>query len=434
LVLIAMLAVTWSQLSVGATGSILGSGRTALLRLALRNGARFPSRSALTIGLMSAASFLILAISAFRIDPPSDATRRDTGTGGFTLVAESDQPIYQDLNNADQRADLGLASADEKKLVASHATFYQFRVHAGDDASCLNLYQTTQPRVLGVPDALIDRGGFAWGATQATFDDERNNPWLLLRPKPATIDQIPADDAPVPVILDEATAIYSLHLSGPGDTLSIADGRGRTLNLYVAGLLRNSLLQGVILMHESAVLKHFPDVSGYRFFLIDAPQAEAPTVADLVNNWLGDYGMDVVPSRQRLENFMAVQNTYLETFRSLGGLGLLLGTLGLASVQLRNILERRTELALLRAAGFARGRLARLVLYESTALLVAGLAAGAIAAIVALLPHLGQGEAAIPWLSLAGTIAVVLVAGVLASLTAVRAVLTAPLLESLRSK
>ena len=34
-----------------------------------------------------------------------------------------------------------------------------------------------------------------------------------------------------------------------------------------------------------------------------------------------------------------MQNTYLSTFQSLGGLGLLLGTIGLAALQLRNVLE-----------------------------------------------------------------------------------------------
>ena len=64
---------------------------------------------------------------------------------------------------------------------------------------------------------------------------------------------------------------------------------------------------------------------------------------------------------------LAVQNTYLETFQSLGALGLLLGTLGLATVQFRSVLERRQELALMRAAGFRRGRLAKMVMSKKPA-------------------------------------------------------------------
>ncbi len=55
--------------------------------------------------------------------------------------------------------------------------------------------------------------------------------------------------------------------------------------------------------------------------------------------------MQIESTRSRLMNLMAVQNTYLSTFQSLGGLGLILGTFGLAVVQLRSAMERRGELA-----------------------------------------------------------------------------------------
>ena len=38
--------------------------------------------------------------------------------------------------------------------------FYPFRVLPGDDVSWLNLYRPGTPRVLGVPDDIIQRGGF----------------------------------------------------------------------------------------------------------------------------------------------------------------------------------------------------------------------------------------------------------------------------------
>ena len=61
--------------------------------------------------------------------------------------------------------------------------------------------------------------------------------------------------------------------------------------------------------------------------------------------------MEVTPAVRRLAAFNAVQNTYLSTFQVLGGLGLLLGSVGLGVVVLRNVLERRGELALLLAVG-----------------------------------------------------------------------------------
>jgi ABC-type antimicrobial peptide transport system permease subunit len=131
---------------------------------------------------------------------------------------------------------------------------------------------------------------------------------------------------------------------------------------------------------------------------------------------------------------LAVQNTYLSTFQTLGGLGLLLGTFGLAVVQLRNALERRGELALLRAVGLSKSLLGRLVLWENVALLVGGLACGVIAAAIAVVPHAVSGGAGVPWAWLGGTPAVVLAVGVLTGAVVVRRVLRMPILASLRGE
>ena len=67
-----------------------------------------------------------------------------------------------------------------------------------------------------------------------------------------------------------------------------------------------------------------------------------------------------------------MENTYLSTFQTLGGLGLLLGTVGLATVLLRNVLERRRELALLGAVGYRRRHFLLMVMAENALLLAAG--------------------------------------------------------------
>ena len=85
-----------------------------------------------------------------------------------------------------------------------------------------------------------------------------------------------------------------------------------------------------------------------------------------------------MPTVERLAEFHAVENTYLSTFQTLGGLGLLVGTVGLAAVLLRNVLERRRELALLGAVGYRRGHMFAIVLAENALLLGWGLAVGAL--------------------------------------------------------
>jgi ABC-type antimicrobial peptide transport system permease subunit len=434
LVLGGLLTTVWHSLrSERHAGSIVsGSSGAALSRLAVRNGARAPLRSTLTIGLVAMATFLIVAISAFRLDPPGDTSEPSTGSGGFELIAQSDQPIYQDLETPTGRVDAGFEDAGE--MAVNGATVIPLRVQSGDDASCLNLYQSQRPRVLGVTERLILHGGFAWGATSAENDVMHTNPWRLLESSLLK----PSDDSSVavPVILDQNTATYSLHLSGVGDTFAIDDGRGGQVTLRVVGLLKNSIFQGDLLIHEENFKRLYPEISGYRMFLIakDESKTSIDSLQEAFESALSDYGFDVERTSDRLANFMAVQNTYLSTFQSLGGLGLLLGTFGLATVQLRNVLERRGELALLRATGFRRRRLGELVMLENAALLCFGLGTGILAALVAILPNLLRGDASIPWLSLAGTLVLVLAVGLLAGLSAVRSALQAPLLEALRGE
>ncbi|MCE9544135.1 MAG: FtsX-like permease family protein [Planctomycetia bacterium] len=436
LTLTAALVAVWSVLR--SPRSFDGSAaRLSLGWLARRNAARNPGRSALAIGLTAIATFLIVATSAFRLDVlPS-------GSGGFNLLAESSAPVHRDLNTPAGRFELGITGGDETQLAAS--TVAALRVHDGDDASCQNLYRPGQPKILGVPPTLAElcRGSnrFDWGTVAQSaaltrhdrslkdIKNEEDSPWRLLD------EPVSGNPSAVPVILDENTARYSLNLwGGVGDTLKIRDAQGRDVTLSVVGLLKNSVFQGSLLISERQLLKLFPDTSGYRYFLIRTPADQVAAVRGVLEDRLGDYGFAVTPASRRLADLFAVQNTYIGAFQSLGGLGLLLGTFSLAAVQLRSVLERRGELALLRAVGFSRRRLVSLVLAEHRLLLIGGLAIGLGAALLAVWPHLAGGRARIPWESLAITLGAVLTLGLAAGWLAVRATLRAPLVPALRSE
>jgi len=169
-------------------------------------------------------------------------------------------------------------------------------------------------------------------------------------------------------------------------------------------------------------------------FLVRTPPQESARAAEVLEDRLDDYGFSVQTSRDRLAAFMGVQNTYLAAFQSLGGLGLILGTFGLAAVQLRNVLERRRELALMSAIGFRRWRLGWMVLLETGFLLAGGLASGLLAALVAVLPHLLSATAAVPWQSLGVTLGLVAAAGLISGLVAAGVLISARLVPALRSE
>jgi len=384
---------------------------------------------------MASAAFLIASVSAFRMSPT------DQGIGGFDLLAESSAPIYEDLNSPAGRREL-LA---DKAAVLDGCTVLAMRLKAGDDASCQNLYKPSQPRILGVTPQMIayfNRSDlparFAFSASAAKTAEEKANPWQLLAARPLTPGPSPtrgegSNDEPIPMILDQNTAMYSLRLMrGIGQEYPVTFSDGRTVKFRVAGLLKNSVLQGNLLIGEADFQRLFPQVSGYRSFLVRCPGGKADQIAGVLEDRLGDQGFDAVDSRVRLGELLAVQNSYISAFQSLGALGLVLGTFGIAAVQLRSIFERRQELALLRATGFRRGRLGLLVLLENLLLLVGGLALGTIAALVALVPQMLLGAAHIPLADLLAMLAVVLAVGAIVGLLAVRATVQAPLVAALR--
>lgn len=363
----------------------------SLQRLGFRNATWKPNRSALCITLIAFAVFLLLSLESFR------QSESDQGTGGFTMVAESQLPIVYDLDTAAGQDALGVRTSGNK--------FFGFRLKPGDDASCLNLYEPRNPRVLGVSPRFIAAKRFE-GA-----------PWQLLSQ--------PLPDGVAPAIADANSLQYVLHKK-VGDRLTLPSGA----TLQFVGSISGSVLQGEILIAEKDFVRLFPQEQGYRFFLIDGPVANLAALEDA----LSDFGFDAVTTRERLAAFHEVENTYLSTFQALGALGLLLGVAGLAAVLMRNVFERRKELGLLRAIGFEGQDLSKMVVAENSYIVLAGVALGFICAVVAILPAvIERGIHGLPvstMLLLAGGVAA---SGLLASTAAVRFVRRLPLLSSLRS-
>ena len=422
-----VLVLTWSILSIRhalhhhQADTTPRRGWRGVAQLGLRNARRRPGRSLLTVTLVATATFVIVAFQALRLPPPADPTDRTSGTGGFALVAETTVPLVPPLHTPTGQELLTLSEHARARL--SRATVCALRVRPGDDASCLSPYAPQQPTVLGVGDDLIERGGFAFAASLAQTDAERANPWLLLR------RALP--DGAIPALADEAAARWQMHRD-IGDDVELVDDRGRPTRLRLVGLLRGSMLQGAVLIGERDFTRLFPTRSGFAQFLIAAPPAEAAALTDLLHRELADFGATVTPTRDRLAELNAVQNTYLATFQALGGLGLLLGTLGLAAVQVRQVWERRGELALLRTVGWSHGRLALLLLVEHAALLAGGLVCGVVSAAIVAMPHVLIRGVPVPWLSLAGLCAGVLAAGVLSGAAVLAVTLRAPLVPALR--
>ncbi|HEV7891956.1 MAG TPA: ABC transporter permease [Pyrinomonadaceae bacterium] len=402
-----------------------GGGWWSVSRLGMRNATYRPGRSVLCIALIASAVFIIVAVDAFRRD---DSAARDmsSGGGGYALTAESLLPLVHDPNTAEGRDALNLNVGGDAAALAG-VTLARFRLRPGDDASCLNLYRPSQPRILAPTDGFRREGRFSFGSTLDAEGESKANPWLLL-------DREFADGA-VPFVADANSAAYVLHV-GVGEDFVLERGGGlEPLRMRLVATLSDSIFQSELIVSERNFLQHFPEQEGYRVFLIDLPDnAQAQRVAAVLEERLSDFGFDATSTSERLAGFHRVENTYLSTFQTLGGLGLALGTLGLAAVLLRNVLERRRELALLRAVGYNRHHFGLMIVAENALLLACGVLTGTLCALLAIAPVVASRGGRLPFASLGLLLAAVVVSGLAASLVATAAAVRAPLLTALREE
>ena len=423
LLLVSILSLTAIYLRNTDPRPLAGRGWPAYFRLGIRNTMHRPGRSLLCIALIAAATFVIVSTEAFRREPQSVSLDAASGAGGYPLLARAALPVIHDPNSAPGRESLGIPESENPAL--AQVKFVPFRVRAGDDASCLNLYAPLEPRVLGVSHSFMAEARFSFQNSLASTPAEKQNPWLLLESE--------IQDGAIPAIGDANTIQYILHLA-VGRELTIHGDNGKPARLRLVAALRDSLFQGELLISEANFLRLFPEQEGFRFFLLDVPPEKTESLIQPLEERLADWGFSVESTRERLAAYHQVENTYLSTFQSLGALGLVLGTAGLATVLLRNVLERRRELALLRAVGYRRRILAGIIVAENLVLLVWGLACGAVCALLAILPALHARGVAFPAAMVGLVLLAVLTVGLVSSVLAVLAAVRSPLLGALRSE
>jgi len=412
-------ALTFASLALRrpARHPIAGHGWLSVSHLATRYASHRPGRSVLSMAVIASATFILVTVDAFRRDAHVDGSDRHSGTGGYELMVQTLLPIVYDPNSETGRDSLNLGSLDRS------TTIEPFRVRPGDDASCLNLYQPTNPRIVAPRDSFLTEGRFTFRRVATGRDEERADPWLLL-------NRVEPDGA-IPVIADANSMTYVLH-KAVGDDLAIS-ARGRPVTLRFVGALSDSIFQSEVLMSERNFVRLFPEQDGFQLLLVDT-SANAGDVANAIEQGMSDAGGDAVQAGEYLASFHRVENTYLSTFQALGGLGLLLGTVGLATVLLRNVLERRRELALLAAVGYRRSHFLVMAVAENLLIVCGGLAAGVVCAAIAIAPAVADRGGRLPFS--AGALLLlfsVLVVAMLSSVTAMAAVAKSPLLGSLRS-
>lgn len=340
--------------------------------LAVLNSGRRPSRSLVVVGTLACGVFLVLAVTAFQKHGGNEWKERKSGAGGFAFWIETTGAINRaaDANEDPDYFEMG----DDRSMLGQ---VLPFRMGVGDDASCFNLNKASRPRLLATETKKLEaRDAFTLKVAKSKEDLAKG--WALLRES--------TDERVLPAFIDQTTLMWVLKKK-VGDRIVYQDEYGEDFEVEVVGALADSVFQGSMVVDEAALLKLFPSQEGHRLFLAEA-FGDLEETRKVLQKATGDRGSTITLTKERLEAFHGVENTYIAIFHVLGGLGLLLGSAGIGIVTARNLSERRSEFRVLETIGIPLGVVKAVIFKEVRGFVGWALVVGLIAAVIAILPAL----------------------------------------------
>ena len=284
----------------------------------------------------------VFAVFAVGLNRPDANHFTPYATGGYQLFAESHVPIQYNLNDAASRRHLSLTD------LTGDTHFLQLAKHTEDEASCWNLNQVSVPSVLGMD--MRDMADFGIDTTKF------------------------AGDAALSVAIDDEALLWSM-MKKAGDTLTYTASDGKEMKAVIATSYPTGVFHGNAIMPMEQFRAIWPGETGSRVVLVKTGEEKPETtnggsqsmpVASLLSSALGDYGMTVTSTADRLRRFFEVTDAYLSIFMSLGGLGLLLGLASLLIVIRKNMAARRQETELYKTLGFTTDSIVKMFRREQS--------------------------------------------------------------------
>ncbi|MDL2278009.1 ABC transporter permease [Parabacteroides sp. OttesenSCG-928-G07] len=294
----------------------------------------------------------------------ADSSQIRTGTGGYSIWAESTVPVYHNIMTEEGRSRLALSD------LPADTDILQALRYSADDASCLNLNKVSTPTVLGIDMTSFEKSDFQ--IEQSLYPMDRTTFFTQM--------QVHSDSV-YPVFVDATVLTWGLIMN-LGDTLYYEAGNGQTVALQMVGTLSNSIFQGNILMDRNLFKEIWPEITGSEVFLFKVDESERDAVKNLLSQALSEYGVTVSTTNDRLKQFNVVTDTYLTIFLTLGGLGLLLGIMSFIIVIRKNLAMRRKEIELYGMLGFTAHKIEQILYQENILVPLYAIATGVISALL----------------------------------------------------
>ena len=320
--------------------------RTGMFWCALRDGL---PRHRLAYWTLAAGVFTVFAVGLNR---PDFNRSKTVSTGGFNLYMDCRIPVQYDLNEPDVRRRMAL------RELPADSRFLQIQRHMADEAGCLNLNRVTTPSVIG-----MEREAMHLFGIDPVLTEQR-------------------DKDVVPVIIDSEALLWSLMMK-VGDTIVYHTDDGRLVNAVIAGTYPTGIFHGYAVMEQETFRTLWPLETGSSIVLSQSDDAQTLAVA------LSDYGPDITTSKERLEKFFEVTDTYLNIFLSLGGLGLLLGIAALVIVIRNNLSSRSREITMYKALGFSTDSVSAILSRDNLAVPVFAVITGTLGSLISISANAG---------------------------------------------
>ena len=360
--------------------------------LSLRNLTFDLKRNIIIICILSIGIFIVISTGANRVDFSRNAANNSSGTGGFTFYIETNLPVNTDLSTTEGKEKLSIEGE------YSDLEFIQLLKYTADDASCLNLNRIIQPSILGVNPAVLNkRNSFFF------VDSNTENPtWEMLN-QPLAKNCIPA-------VADQTVITWGMG-KALGDSILYTNEAGDSIYLVLVGSLESSVFQGNMLVSKQNFETHFPTISGSKVILADVKNEQKELLKENIESALHNYGANIQSAPERLAMFNSVTNTYLDIFLALGGIALIIGTLGISILIFKSIQSRSGQYAMMQAFGITKKNIQKSIIIEFIIILFAGIIIGLLAAITASFQNLITTNANVPYFLITSIVLIFAVSG-----------------------
>jgi putative ABC transport system permease protein len=156
----------------------------------------------------------------------------------------------------------------------------------------------------------------------------------------------------------------------------------------------------VVLLTDLQELMNRPgQVTGFQVILEDRPDKKAlveevkEKIKELDDGRGHSLGLDALPTEDYVKSTSQLQMAHAMAWVT-SVIALVIGAIGVLNTMVMSVFERTREIGILRAIGWRKGRVMRMILYESLFLSMAGAAVGVAAAVALtrLLSQLPQGS------------------------------------------